>query len=362
LRLFFALIVVWSHGIAAAGLPHGEFIWDFSHGAEDGGALAVNGFFLLSGFLITRSYESVGSLPRYLWHRFLRIFPAYWVCLIVTVLVVAPSMYVKLHGSISGYIGSPNQPLSYVYGNAFLHLGQPLIDHLTDRLPHNASINASLWTLQFEFTCYLLIGLIGFAGILRTKPRAVLSVTAALFLMYAIPLCIYGPRRPDAFTVLGEFLFFFIGSTSYLYRNRIVINGWIAVCCLVGSIISLRTRFCPAVVPVCLSYAIMFVAMNWPPRSFDRKVDLSYGVYIYAFPIQQLLMVYGLGALGFAPYLGTTLGITGSLAVMSWFLVERPSLSLKNARWDRRSIALLNHHERNDVSATARAAPPISLE
>jgi peptidoglycan/LPS O-acetylase OafA/YrhL len=70
--------------------------------------------------------------------------------------------------------------------------------------------------------------------------------------------------------------------------------------------------------------------MRLPLRGFDRRLDLSYGLYIYAFPVQQLLALYGVGALGFAPYFLSALAIAGALAAASWFAIEKPSLSLKH--------------------------------
>ena len=70
--------------------------------------------------------------------------------------------------------------------------------------------------------------------------------------------------------------------------------------------------------------------MRLPVRSFDRRVDVSYGLYIYAFPVQQLLAMYGVTKYGFTPYFVCALAITLALAAASWFTIEKPSLSLKH--------------------------------
>jgi peptidoglycan/LPS O-acetylase OafA/YrhL len=98
----------------------------------------------------------------------------------------------------------------------------------------------------------------------------------------------------------------------------------------VALLATLTTRvFVPVAIP-CIAYLTLFAAMRLPLRGFDRRLDLSYGLYIYAFPVQQLLALYGVGALGFAPYFLSALAIAGALAAASWFAIEKPSLSLKH--------------------------------
>ncbi len=74
--------------------------------------------------------------------------------------------------------------------------------------------------------------------------------------------------------------------------------------------------------------------MRLPLRGFDRHVDVSYGLYIYAFPVQQLLVMYGVTKYGFTPYFVCALAITLALAAASWFTIEKPSLSLKHFAFD----------------------------
>ena len=90
LRFFFAAVVIWSHGSTMGGYASVEPLARLIHGAATAGFLAVGGFFVLSGFLITRSYEYVGAPGRFVWHRFLRIFPGFWICLAVTAFLLVP--------------------------------------------------------------------------------------------------------------------------------------------------------------------------------------------------------------------------------------------------------------------------------
>src|SRR6185437_13342254 len=119
-------------------------------------------------------------------------------------------------------------------------------------------------------------------------------------------------------------IYFLAGSLAYLYRDFIKINPAVVAACLAASVAALPFHAYAIVGPWCLSYCVMAAAMWARPRSFDRRVDLSYGVYIYAFPIQQLLATYGLPRFGFTLYLVASAAIAGILALASWTAIERP--------------------------------------
>ena len=116
LRFFLASVVIWSHGYPLGGFG-GDPIFRFSRGNETGGTLAVAGFFVLSGLLITRSYGTTQHIGRFLWHRFLRIFPAYWICLIAVAFGFAAVAFIHQHGSLAGFLTSNNPQWGYVTNN-----------------------------------------------------------------------------------------------------------------------------------------------------------------------------------------------------------------------------------------------------
>ena len=103
LRILFASIVVWSHGWHMAGFGMDPLLV-YSHGIFSSGYLAVGGFFVLSGFLITRSGETTSGPTRFLWHRISRIYPAFWACLFVTAFALAPIIYAFDSGSLRGFL------------------------------------------------------------------------------------------------------------------------------------------------------------------------------------------------------------------------------------------------------------------
>jgi len=127
-------------------------------------------------------------------------------------------------------------------------------------------------------------------------------------------------------------LFFFAGATWYLYRAKIVLSNKYAVLALVVYLLGLRYNFHTLVSPLAYTYLVFFMAAEFPIKAFDRKADFSYGIYIYAFPVQQLLAQLRFPDYGVYVYALAAAIITFPLAVASYYLVEKPALKFKNAR------------------------------
>jgi peptidoglycan/LPS O-acetylase OafA/YrhL len=329
LRLLFAAIVVWSHTYLLGGFGE-DPVARLTGGALNAGFLSVGGFFVLSGLLITRSFERVGSVERFLWHRFLRIFPAFWVCLVVVAFGFAPLAFYYDHGALAGFTSAPYSPWSYLVSNALLQMNQYNIGALLTNVPYPSIFNKSLWTLQYEFLCYLSVAALGLIGALRLK--AVVAILF-LFLLFVDSMVLWEHGKhvtTEAYGVIGLLVYFAAGSCAYLFRDHIPMRWWVAALCLITLAVGLPTRAYAFVVAPCVSYLTLFAAMKLPLRNFDRRMDFSYGLYIYAFPVQQMLALYGVNADGFVPYFFCALAIALLFAAASWFTIEKPSLSLKN--------------------------------
>lgn len=310
LRFVLASLVIYSHSSLLSGLGK-EGQW---------GSIAVNGFFILSGYLITASYAHLQSLPRFLWHRFLRIMPGFWACLIAMIGLFGPVLYTIKHGTIAGYWNfSPTGPKSYLLGNKFLWIYQYEIADVTSGLPFPNSINGSLWTLYFEFGCYLAAGALGACRLLFSRRAMVVIV-----LLIALVPVDYNPQARRLFTL------FFVGSLWFLFKDQIILRrDWFALACAI-LVVGFYVHVSLLALAIPGSYALLYITVRWPIRNFDKRADFSYGIYIYAFPVQQSLAFFEAQRFGLTAFIALSFLFTLPLAVASFYLVERPALKFKS--------------------------------
>jgi hypothetical protein len=242
--------------------------------------------------------------------------PGYWVCLLVTVAVIAP-----IGALVGGTAVTAGDGLRYLSGNAWLVHREPFIGELFATNPFALTVNGSLWTLAPEVACYV--------GILCV-PRRLLKLLAP-GLVVGIGLVHAARMTGLAPTVIAvDFpLAFALGGGAWLFRDRLQIHWALALGALVGAFGALMAGAFIAVGIPFIAYLVLWLAVT---IRRPVRTDLSYGVYIYAFPLQQLAAAFGLHTFGFVPFLA--LGAAASLgaAAVSWHLVERPALALKRFR------------------------------
>ncbi len=356
LRLFLAVAVIVGHCYPVAGLE-GEPVGVLTDGRHHLGSLAVGMFFVLSGFLITRSAVRSPALGRFVWHRFLRIFPGYWVCLVVSAFVIAPVMVMSEGGDWATPIFAvKNSALRYVTANAYifrfdqlswwgmLSVSSSRIAGLFQANPYPGVINGSLWTLPFELLCYLGIAVLLACRLLRYR-AVLLSVFLAAWSLYGLQLLneplflAYFPTR--GFPIFcSVVLHFSTGAVLFLYADKIPFSPlWFAgaAALALGGMANAIGGF---LVPVALGYVFLCLAFKLPVGRFDTHGDFSYGAYIYAFPVQQCLAQLGFPAYGFGFFVVACILVTLGAAVFSYRWVEAPCLRLKNlqlrAGWSHR--------------------------
>ncbi len=335
LRLVLALAVVFSHAFPLGGFGHD---WLYRHAeTENLGTLAVSCFFVLSGFLVARSWVGLRSPLRYLWHRSLRIFPGYWVCLVVTAFVFSPILYLDQHGSLAGFLTAAERPWYYVLGNSDLEISAGGVAGVVTQATGHAipGWNISIWTLVHEFRCYLLVALLGLCGAVDRRRAGVLAVVAVLLVVRSVDVV-----RPDAMGTVHPFfasfwpvrltLNFAVGVLLFAYRDRVVMSGRAALAATVLLALLMPWSLYWLAGPFLVGYLVMYAGSRRTFRFWDALGDYSYGVYLYGSVVEQLLVAYGLHELGLALYVG--LAMLGSLllAVPSYWLVERPCLRLKS--------------------------------
>lgn len=351
LRLILALVVLVNHCWTLSGHGEGPLI--------DGvnlGRWAVYGFFAISGYLITGS-RLAKPLSAYIIHRTARIFPAFFVCLVVTAFVFAPIAYWHAHGSLGGFLTTPTTPVNYVLGNAGLRIVTWDVAGTPTGVPYLGAWNGSLWTLYYEFLCYLIIaGLCCIAAFRRRVVWLALTFAAVALLNFQMPAAsLYTQNNLDV-VILGNLLPFFLGGgLVYMLRRRIPFTWPLALAALVASAVAIKVIDGSAaqIVAPLLAYAILWLGAVLPCPDLIRRHDVSYGVYIYAFPVQQLLATFALFRWGVAVYVVLTIAVTVPLAVASWLVVERPVM--------RRARAITTIRVPEAVAFDA-AAPTASLD
>jgi peptidoglycan/LPS O-acetylase OafA/YrhL len=331
LRFALAATVVVHHSYRLSG--HADPLSRLTRDHVDLGIVAVTGFFALSGMLIARSADRARSSADYLWHRVLRIFPGFWVCLIVGAALFGPLFWFVEHRTLDGYLAiTENGPFSYVLSNASLAVGQTRIDHLLPTNPYPFGMNGSLWTLPYEFAWYLVTGAVAALGLFRRR----VAVTILLAIL-VLPQNLGLPQPLLAVPGLGYALSsrfglaFTAGILAYLWRERIRLDDRLAAVAVVVGLAAAFNRLFPVAGVLALSYWLLWAAWRLPLRGFDRRRDMSYGLYIYAFPVQQGLALAGFAAMPIPVYFAASLLGTIPFAIASYDLVEGPALRLK--RW-----------------------------
>ena len=323
MRLGGACLVLFSHSFVLTGQPMSEpLAWLLGH-ATDGGRLAVGMFFVVSGFLVTRSALAHAAAD-YLQARLLRLWPALAVLLVLQTLVLGPAATER---SVAAYFADGSTWDALARGMLF-NPRQGLPDvFVHNPLPYE--VNGSLWTLRVELACYLAVLAAATLGLLR-GPVVFACAATGLAVIGAGPvidLKLSGPGVP----ILMCGVQFAMGALLWLYRDAVPRHAVLAAAAAAAMWLSTRTWAGPVVICLVLPYLVIWVGLAAPvaERAMRRLGDISYGAYLYAFPVQQALVAWLGPEIG--PWRLTALAIPPVLllGVASRRLVERPALRLK---------------------------------
>lgn len=326
LRLLMASLVLISHSyMFAFGTPMAEPLTAWT--GHSLGQHAVQGFFILSGILVAQSFERSRALVDFAVARVLRIFPALIVCVLLTALVLGP-MLSEL--SASAYFTSHVLPV-YLIKTLSLATGSAPLPGLFNDLPMPGIVNSSLWTLKYEVLCYAALALAGTAGLFNKRHRTSLAMLLAAFLaaVYAIdPVSFVEHSFDDNMRYFT--LYFGMGTLIYLTRDHLTISGLALLPLAALFVVAQETRFAELTTAMLLGYAIVWGANQsfGPLRAWCNKIDLSFGVYIYAGPIQQALIDVAPSLDPLAISAVTFLFVL-PLALLSWVFIEQPALELR---------------------------------
>ena len=320
LRFCAAISVLVSHSFPLSfDIATPQPLETFSVRQTDLGLIAVFVFFVISGYLITQSFDRSPFVLRFVKARILRIYPGLFEVAFVTVILLGPAVTVL---PIHQYLSQP-ETMWYIPHALSLFSIQYQLPGVFKNNPVRGVINGSLWTLEYEVLMYLVVLALGVARLLRRG--VVLALWAGAMVLDWRWLG--GNTVAFAVPFLG-------GAVLYLWRDRVPLDWRLAVIAAVALGIAMHTRGFRLAFGMLGAYLVVFIATAPSVRlpNLARKGDLSYGIYIFAWPVQQTV-TYLLGPpLPWYGNLAISLPVVLVLAALSWHLVESPALSLKRSR------------------------------
>jgi peptidoglycan/LPS O-acetylase OafA/YrhL len=325
LRLVAAVLVILSHAfLLSQNSQDHDPLMILTGGQAILGVVGVFVFFTISGYLVTQSFDTTPSPLVFIAKRALRIFPGLFLCLAVCVFVIGP---LATQLPLADYFGRRETYLFLVH-NAVL-------DTEYNRLPGvffwegniGGIVNGPLWSLPCEVLMYLMLFALGVSRLLTLRTGLVLLAIGTASLWFEATDVLHG-----AFWLLG---FFAAGICCYRLRGPRFIAGHWAVLALLGLALSIPARLFLVGFALFGSYLAIYLALNrkLPPVPAAHFGDLSYGLYIYGWPIEQCVVYFSGGRAPWWVVFGISLGLAVPAAFLSWHGIER------RCRWRTRSRA-----------------------
>jgi peptidoglycan/LPS O-acetylase OafA/YrhL len=356
LRLLAASLVIYGHGPAISGDGSLPDLFAWAGWGMYSGDIAVHAFFAISGFMIAGSYLRRQHLPSFLWARCLRIYPAYAFCLLASAYVLG-ALYTTL--PLADYLRD-HQVAHYVQKN--LELGRGLAFRLPGVFtgsPMEGVVNGSIWTLPAEVRMYLWVALAGVTGILGRRYLASALVVALFAWGIARPNAIPLVPKPEFVRLAG---YFALGVFCRVNRQWVYV-GWpvaLATCALAW--IAKGSPLYPFAMGLALMSFVFAFAYDTRWYGYNCFGDYSYGLYLWGFPMQQVVARELPGAPALANSLVAWV-LALVVAAFSWHAIEKPALALRSApSWLYARLKAMKRNRRANGAATHRAGDGVPGE
>lgn len=330
LRLIAALIVILRHSFGLLG--NNDPLEVVTKGNMHLGQLGVAVFFTISGYLITMSLSRSTSALNYLKKRMLRIFPGLIVCILLTTMVLGP-----LASKLNAYEYFSNSSTWQYFWNISLYKMHYTLPGVFTSNTFGPAVNGSLWTLAYEFTFYILLLILSLIGMLKFRYvflGVVLALLLGIYLGSDLEIYNYSSSYTLGLNMLKLhefFLFFFIGCTYFFIKDRIKYLGIMSIILVLVYVAMVYfnnsyTQFLNYLLIPAATFGLAFI--KGKTNQVGKIGDLSYGLYIYAFPIQQLIvMLYP--TISVALFFALSALFVAPIAYASWHFIEKPAMSLK---------------------------------
>lgn len=323
-RLVLALSVVVSHSWALAGAgPEPEL------GEANLGVWAVFGFFGISGYLISRSRLSRHSVRQFYRARFLRLFPGFVVCLLAVAFVFAPLSLLWAPAASFSILDQ----IGYVLRNLLLYppvLGQYDIGSTLSAVPFVDVWNGPLWTLFWEASCYALVGVA--ASLMPRRLLGPFMIATLIAASAATLVAEHSPAVPLLITRTLPMLAAFAGGAVLFLYDEKFIRRWAVPAAVTLILVSVATGTATVLAPLPFTYLLFVLSAIIPLRQVGSRFDISYGVYIYGWPVQQMVALIAGDSLPVWLFIALSVAGTLPLAYLSCRYVEQPALAFKTPR------------------------------
>ncbi|MVN76838.1 acyltransferase family protein [Hymenobacter sp. HMF4947] len=335
MRLFFALSVMVTHSYPLSGVREYDILMQLTNGQASLSHTAVQGFLIISGYLITKSLIRSNGLADYYTKRILRIFPG----LIAVVILTAIICFFFSGKSVAAYF-THYSVRDYVVFNSLLKT-QLYIDRVFTQVPYGNVVNGSLWTIPYEFLFYVLLSLCYF---IRTKTRLLLYLFSIAFIASAGLWLTVEPTLQKYILPFWQLKGQHIAELGAFFLSGAI---WAVLPIPMPPVATRKKLALAAVLAIALSFyfgvynclqflalpilVICFGTINTPALAWARLGgDYSYGIYLWGFFVQQTLVYLFHFAL--MPLMFISIPITYVCGALSWNLVEERALRYKARR------------------------------
>lgn len=287
-------------------------------------------FFALSGFLVTGSLIKTPSILTFLSFRGLRLLPALAVEVALSALVLGP-LVTSL--PLAAYFGAPSFWTYFCNIIGWIHFNLPGVFTGSSNFSRPGIVNLSLWTIPYELECYLTLVVLWLTGIVKRR---------SIFLLVTVALIVWGTfhamRMPVANIVAGAgpvdgralVVAFLAGCCVRLYSDKVKLSLGLFLAALLLSAITLRFYQSQYLALMPVAYVTVYLGMLTPPRQrIILSGDYSYGIYLFAFPLQQTYFHLFPGSHSYLGQLAFAVPLAIAYANFSWWAIEKPILSQK---------------------------------
>lgn len=318
IRLLAAALVIWSHAYPIVlGKGAEQPLTRLTYNQMSLGDLGVAIFFVLSGFLVSQSMIRLNDLTIYSKARILRIFPGLIFCVLISIFIIGP-LFSTFNPADYFTISSA---YSYLIATTTLNFLSPFLPGVFEQNPYGAFINGSLWTLKYELICYITLALGWKLGLIQRNRVYIVCLACTL---------IYISTNIQHLENLAKLsLYFFTGALFYFYRDKIHLDSrWVLVsaCAL---LLTNYLGFLNLAFSVFGGYIIIYFGYRWSEViNCTKHGDLSYGMYIYGWPVQQMLIA-SFPEMTVLQNIIFSIALAVPFAYTSWHCIEKPFMRLR---------------------------------